>query len=204
MRLVLFGATGRTGRIVRQLALERGHEVTCFVRSPNKIECRSSRLRIIQGDVTDTDAVADAVADHEASIITLGSNGLRDNSTLCVGTKNAVDGMARQGVGRLVVLSAAGVGKSWKQIPLLSRLLFRTLLRNIYSDHEAQEERVSKSSLDWTIVRAGILNDEPASGNVIASNTAKIGKISRADLAEFLVEQVMDGTYSRQVISVSS
>ena len=112
--------------------------------------------------------------------------------------------MTLHAVKRLVVLSAAGVGDSWKQIPLLSRVLFSTFLRNIHADHAAQEAVVMAMSLDWTIVRAGILVDKPASGNVIATNTGQIARISRADLGDFLVREAREGTYSRQSISVAS
>ncbi len=152
----------------------------------------------------DAKSVAASVANHDAAIIALGSNGLRDKSTLFAGTRNVVDGMAQNQTGRLVVLSAAGVGESWKQTPLLARIMFRTMLRNIYADHEAQEAVVRGSRLDWTIVRAAILKDEPASGNYTPGNTAKVGHISRADLADFLVRQVDDSTYMKQAISVTS
>ena len=83
--------------------------------------------------------------------VALGSNGLRDRTTLTTGTRTIVDGMTRHAVERLVILSAAGVGESWRQVPLLARVLFRTLLRNIHADHTAQEALVRTSSMDWTI-----------------------------------------------------
>ncbi len=70
--------------------------------------------------------------------------------------------MTRHAVERLVILSAAGVGESWRQVPLLVRVLFRMLLRNIHADHTAQEALVRTSSMDWTIVRAAILTADPA------------------------------------------
>ena len=203
MKLIVFGATGKTGQHVWQNALDRGHDVTAFTRSPHKIE-RAAGLRIAQGDVTDAASVAAAVAGHDAAIVALGSNGLRDRTTLTTGTRTVVDGMTRHAVERLVVLSAAGVGESWGQVPLLARLLFRTLLRNIHADHTAQEALVRASSIDWTIVRAAILNDGPASGNVTATNTGKMGRIGRADLADFLIKEACDGAYSRQAIAVTS
>ena len=145
-----------------------------FTRSPHKLE-RSAGLRIAQGDVTDAASVAAAVAGHDAVIVALGSNGLRDRTTLTTGTRTIVDGMTRHAVERLVILSAAGVGESWRQVPLLARVLFRTLLRNIHADHTAQEALVRTSSMDWTIVRAAILTDDPASGNVTATNTGEDG-----------------------------
>ena len=203
MNVIVFGATGKTGQHVCRIALERGHDVTAFTRSPNKIE-PGAGVRVAEGDVRDTEAVAEAIAGHEAAIVALGSNGLRDRTTLASGTRAVVEGMAASRVERLVVLSAAGVGYSRGQVSLLSRVLFMTLLHNIHADHTAQEAAVRASSLNWTLVRPGILNDEPASGRVVATNEGRIGRISRADLADFLVKTACEGTYSRQAISVTS
>ena len=204
MKVIVFGATGKTGQHVCRLALEQGYEVTAFTRSANKIDRRDSNLHVALGDATDPDAVALAVARNDAAIVVLGSNGLRDRTTLTTGTGNIIAGMTRHDVGRLVVLSAAGVGESWRQISWLARVLFLTMLRNIYSDHTKQEAVVRSSSLDWTIVRATILKDEPASGSYTPSNTGKVTQISREDLAEFLVNQLEDGEYRKRTVSVTS
>lgn len=203
MKIIIFGATGKTGQHVSRIALDQGHEVTAFTRSPDKIACNSS-LRVAEGNIREADSVAQALVGHNAAIVTLGSNGLRDKTTLAAGTRAVVDGMTLHAVGRLVVLSAAGVGESWGQVPLFARVLFRTLLRNILADHVAQEAIVKASSLDWTIVRAAILNDAPASGDIVAANKGKMGRIGRADLADFLVREARDGAFSRQAISVTS
>lgn len=204
MKIVVFGATGKTGQPVCQKALAEGHTVTAFTRSASKIDNSSLKLRAAQGDVNDPDAVAAAIANQDAAIVVLGSNGLGDKTTLTAGTRNVVEGMTRHNVRRIVVLSAAGVGESWRQTPLLARIMFKTMLRNIYSDHQAQEALVEQSSLDWTIVRAAILKDDPESGNYTASNTGKVKNISRADLADFLVKQVNDSAYRGQAISITS
>lgn len=141
---------------------------------------------------------------HDAVIVCLGSTGLSDTSTLTTGTRNVIAAMQQHEVSRLIVISAAGVGESWRQIGWMSRILFKTMLRNVFNDHIAQEALVKQADLDWTIVRAGILTDKPAHGDYRADNTAKTGKIARADLADFLVKQVSDERYLRQAISVSS
>ena len=91
----------------------------------------------------------------------------------------------------------------WRIENELGYRLFRTLLRNVFADHQAQEAIVRQSALDWTIVRAAVLNDRPAAGYV-ASNSNPAKRISREDLADFLVDQVSDSAYSRQAISVAS
>ena len=203
-QVIVFGATGKTGQHVCHLALEQGHEVTAFTRSASKIDSRDSKLRLAQGDVMNAESVAASMAGHDAAIVALGSRGLGDKTTLTAGTRNVIEGMTRHQVGRLVILSAAGVGESWKQTPWLARIIFLTMLRNIYADHRGQEEAVKASPLDWTIVRAAILKDAPASGRYTPGNTGRVGHISRADVAEFLVKQLDDETYRKQAISVTS
>ena len=204
MKIVVFGATGKTGQHVCRRALEEGHTVTAFTRSVNKIDSGNPDLRAAQGNVNDAESVAEAIANQDAVIVALGSNGLGDKTTLTTGTRNVVDGMARHNVRRIVVLSAAGVGDSWQQTPLLARIMFKTMLRNIYSDHETQEALVKQSPLDWTIVRAAILKDNPATGDYAASNSGRVKKINRADLADFLVKQVSNSEYREQAISITS
>ncbi len=204
MKVIIFGASGKTGQHAWQQALQQGHDVTAFVRSPQKIEHDDRSLHVVKGDVFDANSVSDAVLGHDAAVICLGSTNLKDKTTVATGTRHVVDGMVRHGVERLVIISAAGTGESWTQIPWSSRLLFKTMLRNVLSGHQAQEAIVKSSPLDWTIVRAAVLTDKPASGSYTASNTAANRRISRADLADFLIKQVTDATYSREAISVTS
>ena len=200
MNVIVFGATGKTGQHVIDAALAQGHEVTAFGRSVDRIDINDRALAVHKGDVFDNESVSTAMASHDAAIVCLGSTSLRDKTTLATGTAAVIDAMVAHDVQRLVVMSAAGVGDSWEQIPRSSRLLFRTLLRNVFADHQAQEAIVEQSSLDWTIVRAAVLKDDPATGHYTATNT----RINRADAAAALVDQLDDSTYSRTAISVTN
>lgn len=202
MRVIVFGATGKTGRHVCRAATEAGHRVTAFGRSVDRLD--QPELEVVRGDVFDRESVEQAVAGHDAGIICLGSTSLRDKTTLSAGTRIVVDAMTANDVKRLVVMSAAGVGESWKQIPLTSKLLFRTMLRNVFADHEAQERVVTESPLDWTIVRAAVLKDDPATGAYTATTSDAITRITRADVAACLVDQLDDPSYRRQAISVTN
>ena len=204
MKVIVFGATGKTGRHVVTTALERGHEVTAFGRSADRLDLNSDALEKCKGDVFNRESVNRAVAGHDAAVVCLGSTGLRDKTTLAAGTRIVVDAMSENRADRLVVLSAAGVDDSWKQIPWSSRLVFRTMLRNLFADHHAQEAIVKQSPLDWTIVRAAVLKDDPATGSYTATNTARTTKINRADVAVCLVDQLETAANSRQAISVTA
>lgn len=96
------------------------------------------------------------------------------------------------------------MGDSWSQVPWSSRLVFKTMLRNILADHQAQEAVVERSGAEWTIVRAAVLTDKPATGAVTATKTGPTKRISRADLAGYLVDQLTDTSLARQAISVTT
>ena len=204
MKVIIFGATGKTGRHAWREALEVGHEVTAFARSPAKIEHDHPNLSTFRGDVFNTAQVDEAVVGHDAAIVCLGSTSLRDKTTLATGTENVIDAMARHGVARAIDISAGGVGESWAQIPWSSRVLFKTMLRNLFADHLAQEALVKASPLEWTIVRSAVLTDKASTGTHTATNTGPIRRITRADLAGFLVAQLTDKTHVRQAISVTA
>ncbi len=203
MRVIIFGATGKTGQHAVRSALDGGHETTAFGRSVDRLDAKSG-LTLSRGDVFDAEVVADAVAGHDAAIVCLGSTSLKDRTTLTRGTEHILGAVDRHGVGRLVVVSAAGVGESWAQIPMSSKLMFKTMLRNVFADHHAQEEVVRASAANWTIVRAAVLSDKLQRRAVTASNAGKTSRIHRSALAGFLVDQLDDSTHSRQAITVTS
>ena len=202
MNIIVFGATGKTGRHVLRHALDRGHNVTAFTRSAARIE--DDRIQIAVGDVLNARDLGQAIIDHDAAIVVLGSSGLRDRSTLSEGTRNVVNAMAEQGTKRLIVLSAAGVGDSWGQISLLAKIMFKTLLRNIYADHAAQERVVTDSALDWTVVRAAVLNDNPGTGSWQAGPNIRAANIARDDVARFMIEQLSDDANLSQSVTISA
>lgn len=112
--------------------------------------------------------------------------------------------MQARGIRRVVFISAAGVGESWKQIPWYSKLLFGTMLKKILAEHAREEEIFAASSLDWTAVRAAVLTDKPATGRINVSNTGPNKTIPRADLAVFLVAELVGPDHLNQAISVTS
>jgi putative NADH-flavin reductase len=203
MKVIVFGASGKTGLYVVQACQQQGLEVTAFVRTPAKLD-HIQGVSVQQGDVFNQQSVSQAIADHDAVIVCLGSVGLKDTTTLTTGTKHVLNGMQEQGVSRLVALSAAGVGDSWSKIPLLSKILFKTLLKNIFADHVTQEEAILQTDLDWTIVRAAILKDKPATNRFVTDNALKTSGITRGDLGVFLAQQVTDTRFIKQSISITN
>jgi len=208
MKTIVFGATGGTGRELVRQALDQGHGVTAFVRSPDKIaDIEHANLAVARGDVLDVPTIEAAVPGHEAVFCALGAGAER--STLRRdGTRNIIAAMEKAAVSRLICLSSLGVGDSKANLPFFTRyVVVGIFLRHAFADHEAQEALVKRSSLDWTIVRPPHLNDGPRTGKYrhgfSTTDRGIRGRISRADVADFMVKQLTDTTYVHQAAGVS-
>ncbi len=201
MNIIVFGATGTIGRHLVALALSRGHRVTAFARRPSALDADDPGLTRRAGDVLDREAVEDAVAGHDAVLIALGSG--RKGGVRAPGTENVVAAMRHRGVRRLVCLSTLGAGDSRALLTFFwKRIMFGFLLREAYADHEAQEAIVRRSDLDWTLVRPGAFTDGPATGGYRhgfppTEKNLKL-KLSRADVADFMLRQLTDDRYLRR------
>ena len=201
MKLIIFGATGTVGRHLVEQALAQDHQVTAFVRQPSALELDHPNLTRQAGDVLDRSAVMDAVQGHDAALIVLGAG--RKGGVRSVGTGHVVEAMERHGVRRLVCESTLGAGDSRAALNFFwKRIMFGLLLRQAYADHEAQEAIVRESDLDWTIVRPGSFTDGPVTGAYRhgfppTERNLKL-KISRADVAHFMLRQLTDDAYLRQ------
>jgi len=208
MKLLVFGSTGGTGRELVKQALEQGHEVTAFARNPDKLgDLTHPALRVVRGDVLDPAAVEKDVNGHDAVLCAIGAGAGR--STLREeGTRNIVRAMQKAGVQRLICQSSMGVGDSRANLGVLTKyVIVPVFLRHAFADHERQEAVVKESALDWTIVRPPHLNDGPHTGTYRhgfpTTDTGIQGKISRADVADFMLKQLADTTYLRQTPGVS-
>jgi len=207
MKLLIIGSTGGTGRQLVKQALEEGHQVSAFARMPSKVGMSHHNLRIAQGDVTDYASVEAAVAGRDGVLCALGTKVISKNTIQSDGTRNIIQAMQKNGVRRLIVETSLDVGDSRGQLGFFFAHVIRTtLLRNIFEDKELQERIVRESGLDWTIVRPAMLNDGPRTGKYRAGFSAsdKISrKISRADVADFMLKQVMSNEFLRQTPGLS-
>jgi putative NADH-flavin reductase len=197
MKVVVFGATGRTGRLLVEGALDRGHEVTAFVRAPDKLGALRERVRVVQGDVLDGGLVSDAVDGQDAALVALGvAMKKRDPAVNAQGTLNVIRSMQRYEVRRLVVLSAGGTQQGPDpNLPwVFERVVKPLFLKRAYADLRRMETSVRQSELDWTIVRAsGGLTDGPARGHYRAEPGYSLPggrRIARADVAAFMLDEL--------------
>ena len=243
MKLLVFGATGATGRRLVQKALEQGHVVTAFARDPAKIHLAHDHLRVVRGDILNKDSVEAAVAGQDGVLSALGTRlpirillsivvacqiivrvvgstrlvslfvelGVpilaililsRRTTIVSDGTRNIVRAMERAGIKRFVCESSLGVGTSkWKMGVVHNLIGIPLFLRNVFADKEAQEQIIASSSLDWVIVRPAVLTNGPQRNVYRAGpdvgNWFVPSRISRSDVATFMLEQLTSGEYLR-------
>jgi len=208
MKVIIFGATGTVGvEIVRQ-ALEKGYEVTAFVRNPEKLTKLShANLTICKGDVLNLSEVETAVQNHDVVLCTLGDGNVGKIRTL--GTRNIIAAMNKAGLKRLICQTTLGMGESYGNLNFLwKHIMFGIILKKAFQDHQSQEQYILNSPLDYTIVRPSALTD----GTI--TKGYKIGfdgvfkklnlKISRADVADFMLRQVQMNGYLKKAVSISN
>lgn len=209
MKLIIFGATGGTGYQLVTQALEKGYEVTAFVRNPDKFQQVHMNLNVVKGDVLDLASVEQAVEGHDAVMCALGMPSIMDKSQLrSKATKNLVSAMEKKGVQRIVCLSALGAGDSHKTLPFRYKYLIAPLImRHLYADHNMQENMIMTSQLEWSIARPGVLTDGKRTGTYQhgfgPENKSFTTKISRADTAHFMLKQLTDNQHVNQASCLS-
>lgn len=207
MNLLIFGATGGTGRELVKQALAQGHTVTAFVRDASKLNIQDSNLKVVEGDVTNAATVQHAVQGQDVVLSALGSRSLKRNPALVEGVRHIVRAMEGSGTRRLVYQSALGVGESENQVSFLVRyFVIPLVLRNAIADHEEKEAAIKQSKLDWVIVRpAGLTNGKHTGvyhhGDPVQHKPLQ-PQISRADVADFMLKQVSDDTNVHQTPGV--
>jgi putative NADH-flavin reductase len=201
-RVLIIGATGGTGRQLVRQALEQGHEVTAFVRNPRRLKMEHPNLRIVQGDVLDYALVESAMQGQNAVLSALGHKHLFWPTTiLSRGTENIMRAMKHCGVPRLICESSLGVGDAVGRLGLLATLLFVPLILPFYFwDRVRQETLIADNiDIDWVIVRPAALTNGPSRGDY--RHGFKLGsyvwssRVSRADVADFMLKQLNDDTY---------
>lgn len=214
MRLVVLGGTGRTGLKIVAEAVDRGHEVVMVGRSA-RAEHAPTGAEAVSGDAMDlsdiervldrADAVITALSIPRASASPFarvtGPSDLHSRTTAIL-----LSAMERATCRRLVKISAQGVGDSAPRAGWGFRALVAVSnLGPAFADHARADEQVRASSLDWTIVRPPVLSDEPGTGRVEAGETVSTGtftRLSRVDLARFVVDIVPDPAWFRRCVSV--
>lgn len=200
MKIAIFGGTGRTGIHVVKKALGEGYEVSVLARTPEKMTISDNKLTVIQGDVTDSAAVARTIEGSNAVISSLAPS--------IEGVNNIVSVMQEQGPRRLIITAGAGINRPGDNPPFMSKIISRlvkTLSPDAYYQTLEVADAVANSGLDWTLVRAPQLVDKPATGSLYVGPLDGNMKrtLTREDYGNFLVAQVNDNSLVGQAPVVS-
>jgi putative NADH-flavin reductase len=208
VNILIFGATGPTGRLIVSQALEQGHAVTAFARDPSRLESAHPRLRVVRGDAThDLKRIDEAMEGQDAVVSALGRRkSFRSDRLIERSMRAVVPAMQRAGVRRLILMSSFGVGESRRDAPLLPAILYRTLLRGIFRDKAAAENYIHQADVEWTIVYPVLLTDSPLTGRYrVGEKLALHGvpKISRSDVAHFILGELARPAFVRKTAVIS-
>lgn len=209
MKVLVIGAAGKTGRLVVDRALAAGHSVKALVHDTAALAEApfSDGVQIVQGDVHDAGTVRQALTGCEAVIDTLGGKKPFLKTDLESSAARVVlAAMQEQGVRRLIVISVLGAGESGAQAPFwYEHLLLPVFLHGALPDKNAMEAEVKASDVEWVLVRPPMLSDNAATSDVkIVSASEVAHKITRGDLAQFLVNQLTTDTYLGQAVVIAN
>lgn len=209
MKVIVFGATGPTGKLICQKALEAGHEVTAFARTPSKVSLNHHLLNVAEGNIYDADSVARAMEGMEAVICGVGVPFTRKPVTIySTAARHIVSAMSEQGIRRFICISSGGTKPGWnRRNPLFFEFVLKRLFHTLYDDMAAMEKIVMATDTDWTILRPPRLLDKPASREVRLGvdeySLVKGGEVSREGLAEVAVKALTDREMIRHAVAVA-
>lgn len=204
MKILIVGGTRGIGRQLVEQALASGHVVAALARHPERLAIEHERLGKVQGDILDAPSLSGAVAGQDAVCCAIGvKTPWEQPGVFSKGTERLLTAMKAGAVRRLVCVTGIGAGDSRGHGGFLyDRVFFPLLLKPVYADKDQQEALIRAADLDWTIVRPGFLTNGPRTGRYrvltdLAGVTA--GRISRADVAHFMLQELSANRYLRQV-----
>ena len=208
MKVTIFGATGRTGQHLVKKALDAGNQVTAYVRTPSKLAVEHENLTVVQGEITDSPKVAEAIAGADAVLSGLGAVRGGPSEVMVPAAKSILAGMEQQGVKRLVWATGAGVPAPDDQPALMNKVigfLLKLTARKVLEDSLTGVEMIQASELEWVIARGPMLTDEPGSGRYrVGPVNSEMGRtLSRENFADFMSKQVENDEWVHKMPAVS-
>ncbi len=203
MKILIIGATRGIGLQVLQQALAKNNDITVLARFPQKLTVEHKRLQVMQGDIRDNHAVGRATEGQDVVISCIGIMPTRKPvSVFSAGIKNVLESMDKNMVKLLISVTGIGAGDSRGHGGFFYDNIFQPLLlKTIYEDKDRGELLIKDSQLNWIIVRPGFLTNGSMTGTyrVLTDVTdVKAGKISRADVAHFICNQLESAEYLKQ------
>lgn len=208
--LLVLGGSGRTGAHVLSQAAERGHTVRALVRDPAKVEAHPG-VELVRGTPSSIDDLRRAAEGTQAVAVALNNSRASGNpwarpasppTFMTDAVRDTLAVMEENGIGHIVIVSALGVGDSWRTVnPLFKAMVKASNIRHGYRDHDGVDELVRASGVDWTLIRPVALTDRPPSGPLRAAEagTERPGlTVSRSEVARFLLDEIEQGTWTHR------
>lgn len=214
MKLLVLGATGRSGRLIVQKALKDGHQVTAIVRDPAKVG--ETRAELVQGTPYDYETIEKAIEGCDAVICTLNVSRTSDNpwaklrapkDLISRSVAHALKAMGQKNVKRIITLSVLGAGDSKKSMPVgFNFFISLTNLKYAFRDHERQEELLADSNTDWTAIRLPMLSDAVGEAeSLVNMGDGKLkNKINRESVARFVLSILDEPQYYKKIVAISN
>lgn len=207
MNIAILGATGRTGRLLVDLALEAGHHVRVLARDPAKVHRQHDRLTVVTGDARDAAAISSVVEGTDAVLSALGPVRGGPQNTMAASALGLVGHLSARPGRRLVTLTGAGVphpGDRPKAIDRVIRTILKLSQPQVLQDSVAHADIVRASNLDWTVVRVPRLIDGPAKPVRVGLVGDISPQITRASTARFMLDALTSDRYVRQAPAISN
>ncbi|MET0423373.1 MAG: SDR family oxidoreductase [Actinoplanes sp.] len=205
MNIVVLGAAGRTGRLIVDEAVPAGHRVTAAVRNPDQFPVTTGVL-VTRADVRDPSSLREVISGHDVVVSAVGPAGRKAGHLYSDGARATVTAMREAGVRRYLAITSVGVRPDDPNFSWWYRYLIRPLGADLYQDMNRMEDLVRATDLDWTFVRPSYLQDrEPTDAYRVTDNSipAKGWKITRTDVARFIVAEIGRRRWSRQAPSLA-
>lgn len=203
MKILIIGATRGIGLALTKLALESGHEVTALVRDVSKMALSHANLRVLHGDVGNQRSIEVALAGQDAVCVCIGVGPSRKPVDIFSnGARTVLAAMQTEPSVKLISVTGIGAGDSRGHGGFLyDKLIQPLLLKSMFEDKDREEAIIKASSMDWMIVRPGLLTNGARTGKyrvLTDMNGVTAGKISRDDVADFILQQLQHPTSFKQ------
>jgi len=203
MNVLIIGASRGVGFEVLKLALDYNHLVTALVRYPEKLSVEHDKLRLEKGDILDVGSISRVMKDQDVVCCTIGINPtFKEVTVFSEGIKNLIQEMKKASVKRLICATGIGAGDSKGHGGFLyDKFINPFILGRIYEDKDRQESIIKASDIEWIIVRPGFLTNGKLTKDYkvfIDLKRVTAGKISRKDVAHFIINQFESNEYIRK------
>lgn len=207
MNITIIGASAGIGLLTVEQALDRGHRVTAFSRSTALIPDHPSLIKL-NGNATSVADLKQAVSGADAVLVTIGTKDKRRTTLFSETAQALIRACTEHNASKpVLVVTGFGAGDSRHYLSFFMRLVIRLFLRDQYEDKTRMEVLFAQSNLRWEMVRPGRLtNGAPTQTYRVLPELHKgirVSKITRADVADFLLNQAEKPTLIGQHVSLT-